>query len=92
MKAIIRNILLACIISMFAFFGAVGRKHSKQQMTAVQKAEAKQETLTCLSVAFLTCGLCAWRCSVLYKRLNEERAYQRRFNDYMRNSAFNRHY
>ncbi|HTI58945.1 hypothetical protein [Mucilaginibacter sp.] len=92
MKAIVRNILLACIITMFAFFGAVGRKHTGRQMTAAQKAEARKETLTCLSVAFLACGLCAWRCSVLYRRLNEEREYKRRFNDYMRNSAFNRQY
>ncbi|NHA05476.1 hypothetical protein G7092_16825 [Mucilaginibacter sp. HC2] len=92
MKAIVRNILLACLISMFAFFGAVGRKHSKEKMTPEQRAEARKETLTCLSVAFIACGLCAWRCSVLSRRLNEEREYQRRFNEYMRNSAFNRHY
>jgi uncharacterized membrane protein len=92
MKAIVRNILLACLISMFAFFGAVGRKHSKTQMSPAQQAEARKETLTCLSVAFLACGLCAWRCIVLNRRLNEEREYPRRFNEYMRNSAFNRHY
>jgi uncharacterized membrane protein len=92
MKAIVRNILLACIISMFAFFGAVARKHTKDKMTEAQKAEARKETLTCLAVAFIACGVCAWRCNVLYKRINEEREYQRRFNDYMRNSAFNRHY
>jgi hypothetical protein len=92
MKAIVRNILLACLISTFAFFGAVGRKHTKQKMTAAQAAEARKETLTCLSVAFLACGLCAWRCSVLNRRLNEEREYQRRFNEYMRSSAFNRHF
>jgi hypothetical protein len=86
MKAIVRNILLACLITTFAFFGAVGRKHTK--MTPAQKIEARKETLTCLSVAFLACGLC----SVLNRRLNEEREYQRRFNDYMRSSAFNRHY
>ncbi|MFA6083383.1 hypothetical protein [Mucilaginibacter sp.] len=92
MKAIVRNILLACLISMFCFFGAVGRKHPKEKMTPAQKAEARKETLTCLSVAFLACGLCAWRCSVLNRRLNEEREYQRRFNEYMRSSAFNRYY
>jgi hypothetical protein len=90
MKAIVRNILLACLITTFAFFGAVGRKHTKR--TPAQKIEARKETLTCLSVAFLACGLCAWRCSVLNRRLNEDREYQRRFNEYMRNSAFNRHY
>lgn len=92
MKAIVRNILLACIISMFAFFGAVARKHPKEKMTDAQKAEARKETLTCLSVAFLACGACAWRCSTLYKRINQEQEYQRRFNEYMRNSAFNRDY
>jgi uncharacterized membrane protein len=92
MKVIVRNILLACIISMFAFFGAVARKHPRDKMTEAQKAEARKETLTCLAVAFLACGACAWRCNVLYKRLNEEREYQRRFSEYMRNSSFNRHY
>lgn len=92
MKAIVRNILLACVISMFAFFGAVGRKHTSDKMTAAQKTEARKETLTCLSVAFLACGACFWRCSVLYKRLNQEREYQRRFNDYMRNSGYNRQF
>jgi|GEM_PF-3616095 len=92
MKAIVRNILLACIISTFAFFGAVGRKHTKAEMTEAQKAEARKETLTCLAVAFIACGTCAWRCNVLYRRLNEEREYRRRFNDYSRNTAYNRHY
>jgi hypothetical protein len=90
MKAIVRNILLACVISMFALFGAVARKHTKDKMTEVQKVEARKETLTCLSVAILACGACTWRCIVLNKRLNEEREYQRRFNEYMRNSAFHR--
>jgi hypothetical protein len=83
MKAIVRNILLACLISMFAFFGAVGRKHTRDKMTDAQKAEARKETLTCLAVAFFACSACAWRCNVLYKRINEEREYHRRFNDYM---------
>jgi hypothetical protein len=91
MKAIVRNILLACLISTFAFFGAVGRKHTKAQMTPAQQAESRKETLTCLSVAFLACGLCFWRCAVINKRLNEEREYEQRFNEYMRNSAFHRH-
>jgi len=92
MKAIVRNILLACVISMFAFFGAVARKHTKLQMTAAQQAEARKETLTCLSVAFLACGLCAWRCTILYRRINIERENQRRFNEYLRSSAFKRQY
>jgi len=92
MKAIVRNILLTCLICMFAFFGAVARKHPYNKMTAEQKIEARKETLTCLSVAFIACGLCAWRCSVISRRINQEREYQRRFNEYMRASAFNRQF
>jgi hypothetical protein len=100
MKAIVRNVLLACLISTFALFGALGRKQAKHVDTsaAVTKqnpvfmTESRKETLTCLSVAFLAWGLCFWRCSVINRRINEEREYQRRFNDYMRSSAFNRHY
>jgi len=92
MKAIVRNVLLACLISTFAFFGAVGRKHSKEKTTAAQAAEARKETLTCLSVAFLAWGLCIWRCSVINRRINDEREYQRRFSEYYRTSAFNRDY
>ncbi|WDF77029.1 hypothetical protein PQ469_24405 [Mucilaginibacter sp. KACC 22773] len=92
MKAIIRNILLTCVISMFCFFGAVGRKHSKAELTVAQAAEARKETLTCLSVAFLAIALCTWRCSVIKRRINQEREYQRRFNDYIRNSIFHRQY
>lgn len=92
MKAIVRNILLACLISTFALFGAVASRHTKDKMTIVQKAEARKETLTFLSIAFLACGLCAWRCSVINRRLKNEREYQRRFTDYMRNSSFSRQY
>ena len=99
MKAIVRNVLLACLISTFALFGALGRKHSKQALTAMTvqqqasiSAESRKETLTCLTVAFLAWSLCIWRCSVLNRRLNEEREYQRRFNEYMRNSSFHRQY
>jgi hypothetical protein len=100
MKAIVRNILLACLISTFALFGAVGRKQSKQTVASasvvkqspVFMTESRKETLTCLSVAFLAWGLCFWRCSVLNRRINEEREYQRRFSEYMRSSSFNRHY
>jgi len=97
MKAITRNVLLACIISTFALCGALGRKHSNKQVAAMRKiqqseiaAESRKETLTCLSVAFAAWALCFWRCSVLNRRLNAEREYKRRFNDYMRNSAFQR--
>lgn len=97
MKAIIRNILLACLISTFALFGALGQQHSKKELAllpasrrvAIEK-EANKEMLTCLAVAFVAWGLCLWRCSVINRRKNEEREYQRRFNDYMRSSAFNR--
>ena len=99
MKAIFRNVFLACIISTFALFGALGRTHSKQALAAMTKTqraaiavESKKETLTCLGVAFAAWALCFWRCSVLNRRINAEREYQRRFNDYMRKSAFHRQY
>src|ERR1700735_5229230 len=99
MKAIFRNFFLACIISTFALFGALGRKHSKKEIAAMPvsqqaaiAAESKKETLICLAVAFAAWTLCIWRCSVLNRRINAERAHQRRFNEYMRNSAFHRQY
>ncbi len=99
MKAIIRNVLLACLISTFALFGSLGQKHSKKELAllpaakrAVLAAESGKETLTCLTVAFVAWGLCFWRCSVLNRRINDEREYQRRFNEYMRSSSFNRQY
>jgi hypothetical protein len=100
MKAIVRNVLLACLISTFAFFGALGGKQTKPSAAIIRGTkqnkefitERQKETFTCLSVAFLAWGLCFWRCSVINRRLNEEREYQRRFNEYMRNSSFNRHY
>jgi hypothetical protein len=98
MKAIVRNVLLACLISTFALFGMLGKKKgqvttsmhlqmAKPPITTVQK-----ENLTCIGVALLTWGLCIWRCAVLQRRLKDEREYQQRFNDYMRESAFNRQY
>lgn len=97
MKAIVRNILLACLISTLALFGALGVMHSKQTLSSMPVAqrasivvESRKETLTCLAVGFLACTLCVWRCSILNRRINKEREYQRRFNDYMRSSAFNK--
>jgi len=101
MKAIIRNVLLTCLISTFAFFGAIGRRQHVKKIgntivvvkpTAAHDAESRKETLTCLSVAFLAWVLCFWRCGVINRRLMEEREYQERFNEYMRNSAFHRQY
>jgi hypothetical protein len=101
MKAIVRNVLLACLISTFAFFGAVGRRQHVKKIgntimvvkpTVAQNAESRKETLTCLSVAFLAWVLCFWRCGVINRRLNAEREYQQRFNEYMRNSAFHREF
>jgi hypothetical protein len=99
MKAIFRNFFLACLISTFALFGALGRKHSKKEIAAMTvsqqaaiAAESKKETLTCLAVAFTAWTLCIWRCSVLNRRLHTEREYQRRFSDHMRNSSFHRQY
>jgi hypothetical protein len=101
MKAIVRNVLLACLISTFAFFGAIGRRpHFKKigntevvvKPTTAQDAESRKETLTCLGVGFLAWVLCFWRCGAINRRLNEEREYQERFNEYMRNKAFHRQY
>jgi hypothetical protein len=97
MKAIVRNVLLACLISTFALFGALGRRPVKQyagsvtvvKQTEAAKAESTKETLTCLSVAFLAWALCFWRCSVLNRRLDAEREYQRRFSEYMRSNLYN---
>ena len=99
MKAIVRNILLAFFISTFAFFGAIGGKRVEQQVNsgpvveqpAAWLTQRQKETFTCLTIAFAAWGLCIWRCSVLNRRMNQEREYQRRFSEYMRNSAFNRH-
>jgi len=100
MRAIVRNFLLACLISTFAFFGALGgsgthhksdRKLSAQQIAA-KEAEGTKETLTCLGVAGLAWILCFWRCGVINRRLNEERLYKQRFNEYMRANAFHRQY
>lgn len=97
MKAIIRNVLLTCLVSTFAFFGALGSRHTPKQIAAMPVAEQRaiaaesdKETLTCLGVAFAAWALCFWRCSVINRRINEERVYKRRFNEYMRNSAFQR--
>ena len=101
MKAIVRNILLACLISTFAFFGAVGGRHTRLPVNTASidskhsfatVTEAQKETFTCLGVALLAWVLCLWRCSVLNKRLNTKREYKRRFNEYMRSSSLNRHY
>jgi len=99
MKAIIRNILLACLISTFALFGTLGQQHSKKELAllpanrrAAIEAKSNKEMLACLTIAFVAWGFCLWRCAVLNRRINEEREYKRRFNDYMRNSAFTREY
>lgn len=100
MKAIVRNVLLACFISTFALFGALGtgmqskKIHSRQSVVAKHEkgliSEQTKETLTCLSVGILAWVFCFWRCSAINRRLSEQREYQRRFNEYMRNSAFYR--
>jgi hypothetical protein len=67
----IRNILLASLISTFCYFGALGAKDTRS-------------TLTCLAVAFIAWGLCIWRCMVLNRRISERNQRQRMFNEYMR--------
>jgi len=100
MGAIVRNVLLACLISTFAFFGALGgssaRHKSKVKLSteqiAAKEAEGRKETFTCLGVAALAWVLCFWRCGVINRRLEEERLYRQRFNEYMRSTAFQRQY
>jgi hypothetical protein len=100
MKAIVRNVLLACLISTFALFGALGNRHTKQaahtETVAKQQAsfitEAQKETFTCLGVAFLAWVLCFWRCGVINRRINQEREYMQRFSDYARTTGYYRQY
>ena len=75
----VRNIILASLISTFSFFGALGSKDT-------------QTTLTCLGIGILAWVLCVWRCIVLNQRIAERRQGQRLFNEYMRSSAFNRRF
>jgi hypothetical protein len=67
----VRNILLASLISTFCFFGALGSKDTKS-------------TLTCLGVALIVWALCIWRCVVIGRRIAERNQAQRMFNEYMR--------
>ena len=69
----IRNILLASLISTFCFFGALGSKDAKS-------------TLTCLAVALIVWALCIWRCIILNRRIAARNQQQRMFNDYMRST------
>lgn len=100
MGAIVRNVLLACLISTFAFFGMLGASNAHQKLDgklsvkeqSIRKAEARKETFTLFGVVALTWVLCFWRCGVINRRLEEQRFYQQRFNEYMRSNAFHRHY
>lgn len=100
MGAIIRNVLLACLISTFAFFGMLGASNAHQKFASklppkeqtIRKAEARKETFTLFGVVALAWVLCFWRCGVINRRLNADRLYQQRFNEYMRSTAFNRQY
>jgi hypothetical protein len=98
MGAIVRNFLLAFVISTFAFFGMLGKrpevpgvKYTSEQLSA-KKAESNKETFTLFSVIALTWVLCFWRCNVINKRLHAERLYKQRFEEYMRSTVFNRQY
>lgn len=73
----VRNILLASLISTFCFFGALGSKDTKS-------------TLTCLCIALVVWALCIWRCVVISRKIAERNQRQRMFNDYMR-STWNNH-
>ena len=96
MKAIVRNVLLACIISGFAMFGALGRRpvatvdgtRTILKQSAAVQAESRKETLTCISVALLAWALCFWRCAAINRRLAAERMYKDRFTAYSRNNPY----
>ncbi|RYF99682.1 MAG: hypothetical protein EOO07_36440 [Chitinophagaceae bacterium] len=100
MKAIVRNFLLACLISTFAFFGILGANDAHRKLDAklplkeqaFRKAEVTKQTFTLLGVIGLSWVLCFWRCGVINRRLNAERLYQQRFNEYMRSTAYQRQY
>lgn len=72
----VRNILLASLISTFCFFGALGSNDTKS-------------TLTCLGVALIAWALCIWRCIVISRRIAEKNQAQRMFSEYMRSTAKN---
>lgn len=73
----VRNILLASLISTFCYFGALGAKDTRT-------------TLTCIGVALIVWALCIWRCIILNRRITERNQAQRMFNEYMR-STWNNH-
>lgn len=100
MGAIVRNVLLACLISTFAFFGMLGASNAHQKLDGklplkeqtIRKAEVRKQTFTLFGVVGLTWVLCFWRCGVINRRLEEERFYRQRFNEYMRSTSFQRRY
>jgi len=73
----VRNILLASLICMFAMFGALGAKDV-------------HIVLTCIGIALITCLLCFWRCAVLYKKISEKKWREQMFSDYSRKNFNNR--
>jgi len=77
-KIMVRNVLLAALISTFALFGALGSKDTKT-------------TLVCLAVAFAAWALCVWRVSILNRRRNERNQAERLFSDHMRKNARSMH-
>lgn len=100
MGAIIRNFLLACLISTFAFFGILGASNAHKKSDAklplkeqiIRKAEVRKQTFTLFGVIGITWVLCFWRCGVINRRLSAERLNQQRFNEYMRSTAYQRQY
>ena len=72
----VRNILLASLISTLCYFGALGSKDTKS-------------TLTCLGVALIVWVLCIWRCIVINRRIAERNQGQRMFSEYMRSTSKN---
>lgn len=69
----VRNILLASLISTICFFGALGSNDTRS-------------TVTCLCIAFIAWALCIWRCVVINRRIAERNLGQRMFNEHMRST------
>jgi len=100
MKAIVRNFLLAFLISTFAFFGLLGSSSAHRKLDAkltgeqreIRQAQVNKQTYTLFAVIGVTWVLCFWRCNAINKRLNAERLHQQRFNEYMRSTSFQRQY
>lgn len=100
MGAIVRNFLLAFVISTFAFFGILGANDAHRKLDSklpiaqreLREAEVNKQTFTLFGVIGITWVLCFWRCNAINKRLHAERLYKQRFEEYLRSTAYQRQY